>query len=258
MPTISCTEFSRQLGEAVERRESVNTVVLREHAGACAKCRQQWLDTMIVDRAVADWKKPVPAAGLTDRILAQVVSELAIGSPSPLAAAMHAERSDERTSSRPNRRLTRSASVAVAVTALGLVAMFLLGRPTRPVNVDQPQIGKSSSPVVAANTPTNETSPRPAAKPALPARTGAPVEVMVADAGSAYLHLAGNAARAVTAATVLVPPAADTGREAAPLPKGREPWVNDVTREIAPVTHQLSHAFEFLIQAVPENRAPAT
>ncbi|HEV3002945.1 MAG TPA: hypothetical protein VGX78_00720 [Pirellulales bacterium] len=257
MPTISCTEFSRQFAEAIERRESLNTTALREHAGACAECGREWLDAMVVDRAVAHWKKPMPAAGLTDRILAQLASEAAVGSPSPLAAAIP-ERGHGRTSSRSRRRLTRSAGVAAAVTALALLAIFLLGRPARPVNVEQPEIAKSSPPVVAAPAPTVGTNHEPVAKPAPPARTGMPVELMVADAGSAYLHLAGNAAKAVTAATVLVPPAADTGRQTAPLPKGREPWVNDVRREIAPVTHQLSHAFEFLIQAVPENRAPAT
>jgi len=255
MPTISCTEFSRQLAEAVERRESVNTVVLREHAGACAECRRQWLDAMIVDRAVANWTKPVPAAGLTDRILAQLASETAVGLPSPLVAAVRGEPGNDRTS-RPKRRLNRGASVTVALTAICLFAMLLLGRPTRPVKVEQPEIAKGSSPVVAANTPTMQ-GRQAVTKPAPPARTGAPVETMVADAGSAYLHLAGNAAKAVTAATVLVPPAADTGRETAAPPRGREPWVNDVRREIAPVTHQLSHAFEFLIQAVPD-RAHAT
>ncbi len=73
MPTISCTEFSRQLDEAIERRESVDTVRLREHAGTCAECRGLWLDALVVDRAVAQWKKPVVSAGLTDRIVAQVI-----------------------------------------------------------------------------------------------------------------------------------------------------------------------------------------
>jgi hypothetical protein len=90
-----------------------------------------------------------------------------------------------------------------------------------------------------------------------PTAVDAPVELMVADAGSAYLHLAGKAAKAVTAATVLVPPANGVD-DAPPTPKRQEPWVDGVRREIAPVTHQLGHAFEFLIQAVPEKRAPAT
>ena len=51
MPTISCTEFNRQLDEAIERRESVDTVGLREHAAACAECRCLWLDALVVDRA---------------------------------------------------------------------------------------------------------------------------------------------------------------------------------------------------------------
>ncbi len=71
MPTINCTEFSRQLGDLVERRASIDVAHLREHAGACPQCRELWLDSLIVERAVAGWKKPAPSTGLSERILAQ-------------------------------------------------------------------------------------------------------------------------------------------------------------------------------------------
>lgn len=281
MPTISCTEFSRQLDEAIERRESVDTVGLREHAAACAECRCLWLDALVVDRAVAQWKKPVADAGLTDRILSQLAEEtaaptvtvavtatdsVAAGAPSGAQTVPSIPLGDS-VASPPRRRANRTARAAITVLALCVCAMLFLGRPRPQVGVTQPEVVQNSQPVVAVNPRTMQVDQiltagqTPPAATALPNaglhETGAPVELMVADAGTAYLHLAGDAAKAVTAASVLVPPA-DSAGDPPPAPKGQEPWVDGMRREIAPVTHQLSHAFEFLIQAVPEKRSPAT
>ncbi len=145
--------------------------------------------------------------------------------------------------------------------------MLLLNRPrpqkhAEPAEASKADVAQTSQHVGVMNPHAIETMPGPATPETLPPAaavpaSGAPVEVMVADAGSAYLHLAGDAAKAVTAASVLVP-SADAVEEPASSPKDEEPWVDGMRREIAPVTHQLSHAFEFLIQAVPEKRAPAT
>jgi hypothetical protein len=135
--------------------------------------------------------------------------------------------------------------------------MLFLSRPNSRSNIGRPETARNAPSIAVANGPTIKAGLRSTVKPTSPVAVDAPVELMVADAGSAYLHLAGNAAKAVTAATVLVPPADAVG-DAPPTPKRQEPWVDGVRREIAPVTHQLGHAFEFLIQAVPEKRAPAT
>jgi hypothetical protein len=263
MPTISCTEFSRQLDEAIERRESVDTVRLREHAGTCAECRGLWLDALVVDRAVAQWKKPVAVAGLTDRILAHVAAETAgVTAEAPLNVEVVPANSRDQAPGRPPRRIPRT-GVAIAALALCVCAMLLINRPRPQLNVTQPEVVQSSQQPAGGNAQAIQnvpalatagpTSPPSASTPT----TVAPVELMVADAGSAYLHLAGDAAKAVTAASVLVP-SADSADEAPSAPKDEQPWVDGMRREIAPVTHQLSHAFEFLIQAVPEKRAPAT
>jgi hypothetical protein len=258
MPTISCTEFKRQLTETVERRGSVDREALREHAGACAKCRELWLNAMLVDRAVAGWKKPVPAVGLTDRILLHVaaatsVEAAGVATNAPLVSAT---RATGRPAAQPRRRATRIAATAITALVLCLVVMLAVGRSLRPSHVDQLEVAENQ-----VSTPPAVSTPKPAQAPFVPqprpATAIAPVELMLADAGSAYLHLAGKAASAVTAASVLVP-TADVGRETSPPPKQEDRWVDGVQREIAPVTHQLSHAFEFLIQAVPEKRAPAT
>jgi hypothetical protein len=259
MPTISCTEFSRQLADAVERRQTVDTAALREHAGSCPECRSQWLDAQLVDRAITRLKKPLVPAGLTERILLHVAAGTSpAATAEPLGPSLvPVLRHGRRETSRPRRRANRIAAVALTALGLCVCAMLFLGRPVPPREVAKTAIDQKTPPIAAVGLEQIKNGPGPRAKEAASATVGAPVELMVADAGSAYLHLAGNAAKAVTAATVLVPPA-DAVREAPPTPKGQEPWVDDVRREIAPVTHQLGHAFEFLIQAVPEKRAPAT
>jgi hypothetical protein len=251
MPTINCTEFHKRLADAIERRESVDNVILREHAGVCAECRASWLDALLLDSAVAQWKKPVSSQGLTERILTQVASN-----PSIEPATSPADRLP----SRP-RRFVRPAGAAVAALAVCACAMFLLTR--------SPQAPVRQGPDVVRDTPRTEPLrapevPRPIAmaqdaKPAqnTPPAGNARVEVLLADAGTAYLHLAGHAAQAVTAASVLVP-STDETEKAATTPKEETRWVDDVRHEIAPVTHQLSHAFEFLIDAVPTKQVPAT
>ncbi len=270
MPTINCTEFSRQLAEHVERRASIDTADLREHAAACPQCREEWLDSLIVERAVAGWKKPVPSAGLTDRILAQVAAGAAPADDeapvetqvTPAREVTPAPGGAGRRS--PDRRLIGTAGLGLTALALGLLTMLLFRRPAPPVNPSQPDVAQSAAGNVMGN-PTNHmatvapvrVAPAPVAVLPVPAPEDAPVELMVADAGSAYLHLAGDAAKAVTAATVLVPSADPVADEPAAQPSD-DHWVDGVRQEIEPVTHQLSHAFEFLIQAVPEKRTPAT
>jgi hypothetical protein len=269
MPTINCTEFSRQLAELVERRASIDVAQLREHAGACPQCRELWLDSLIVERAVVAWKKPAPSADLSARILAQVAAGVA---PIEDGAPLGAETAPAREIARPERGAGRrilgrqilgrqfigTAGLSLAALALGLVAMLLIRRPLPPAAPTQPVAGQNSvvdTTNVASTSPAKRVAAQVDARS--PASAGAPVELMVADAGSAYLHLAGDAAKAVTAATVLVP-SADPVADAPAAPPSDDHWVDGVREEIAPVTHQLSHAFEFLIQAVPEKRTPAT
>jgi hypothetical protein len=263
MSTMNCTEFSRQLSDAVERRETVDTPRLREHANLCAECRSDWLDALVLDRALPRWQKPIAPAGLTERILAQVAAETAaVGAGTPLgpklAAAQPLSGSE---TPRSSRRMSRTAAGTLTVVALLCAAIFVsrpyFNRSNSPVPSNELQVAQQARPTGATNVRTIEPRQAHALTPARPTASEARVELMVADAGSAYLHLAGSAARAVTAATVLVPPA-DSVRQPTAPPQRQERLVEGVRREIAPVTNQLGHALNFLIQAVPDKRAPAT
>jgi hypothetical protein len=249
MPTISCTEFNQRLAEAVERRESADTPMLREHAGTCAECQAAWLDALILDRAVAQWKKPVAAEGLTARILSRVAAETAASVASTIPLRPATTRVSQSTL-RPRRR-TLFAGLALTALAVCVCAILLVPRtsPVADVAQNAPQV------VPVLRTP-ELAQPAAAKQKSLPA-ADTTVELLVADAGSAYLHLAGDAAKAVTAASVLVPSTDENGNPA-DTPKEEKRWVDDMRQEIAPVTHQLSHAFEFLIDAVPAKQVPAT
>ncbi len=49
MPSISCSEFSRLLAQAIESRSPVDAPDLRGHAAQCADCRAAWLDALLLD-----------------------------------------------------------------------------------------------------------------------------------------------------------------------------------------------------------------
>jgi hypothetical protein len=255
MPTISCTEFNERLAEAVERREPADTPVLREHAGTCAECQAAWLDALIVDRALVQWKKPVATEGLTERILAHVAAQ-SVASLASTAPVTSMTAGASQSTSRPRRRIL-FAGMALTAAAVCVCAILFVPRPAQvpqvaenpPQVVPIPRTAEHAQSAVLAQT----TVPKQKSPPA----SDTPVELLVADAGSAYLHLAGDAAKAVTGASVLVPSADENGYSA-DTPKEEKRWVDDMRQEIAPVTHQLSHAFEFLIDAVPAKQVPAT
>lgn len=80
---------------------------------------------------------------------------------------------------------------------------------------------------------------------------------MVADAESAYLGLANEAAQAVTGASALVPRPGSVAATAE-ASGDNDRWVDDVGRQFEPVGSNLTQAFQFLLEAVPAEKAPAT
>jgi hypothetical protein len=52
--------------------------------------------------------------------------------------------------------------------------------------------------------------------------------------------------------------APDPTSATAPVADANDRWVDDVGREFEPVSKNLSQAFQFLLEAVPADKAPAT
>ena len=73
MSNISCTEFNRLLEESIEAHSPLDTPELRGHADQCADCRLAWLDALLIDGAVSQWRKSanarLPLVDLTDVVL---------------------------------------------------------------------------------------------------------------------------------------------------------------------------------------------
>jgi len=264
MSNINCTEFKGLLEQAVESRQSLDTSVLREHVAMCSECRCAWVAALLIDRAAAEWKKAIASVDLSDSVLYQLAterdedasrvtltSEIAtdfVTSTEPPIAA-----SGRRFSRSPKWLRRRSMVAAFGVLAGTVCVAITIGR------VGGPR--QSAKPGAIEVAEQSHTSAR---KLVVPAQTDksqaanqAPVESLVRDAGSAYLNLAGGAAKAVAAAAVLVPPA-DSPAAPDSQVKEKDRWVDEVGREFEPVRRHLSQAFGFLIQAVPTEKAPAT
>ena len=73
MSNTSCTEFNRLLEESIEARLPLDTPEFRGHADQCADCRLAWLDALLLDGAVSQWRKSanarLPVVDLTDVVL---------------------------------------------------------------------------------------------------------------------------------------------------------------------------------------------
>lgn len=264
MSNINCTEFKELLERAVESRQSLDSSVLRGHAALCSECRCAWVDALLIDRAAAKWKKTIVSVDLSDSVLYQLATErdedssrVTLTSEFATRVATSTEPSiaaPARRSGRSRKWLTRSATVAafgvLAGAACLAIAVGRFGGPLQSIKPRAIEVAKQSNasePKLVLAAPTDKSR----------AANEAPVESLVRDAGSAYLNLAGGAAKAVAAAAVLVPPA---DAPAAPDPqfKEKDRWVDEVGREFEPVRRHLSQAFGFLIQAVPTEKAPAT
>jgi hypothetical protein len=287
MPSISCSEFSRLLEQAVESRLPVDAPDLRGHATECADCRTAWLDALLLDGAVAQWKstgkKTVAPAELTDIVLFR----RAAAQEATISVA-DSQFGTTRSPAKPRRWLTRrTAAQAAMVLAAAVCVAFLSGRLNwRKAEIEtarrsmpnastaiapvKPLLGVASAKPVTSSSKgtTPQISSPKAIRPGSASSvaeapinktpvSGAPVETMVQDAGSAYLNLASEAAQAVSAASVLVPRPGTAG-ETAPAVEQNNRWVDDVGREFGPVSKNLSQAFEFLMEAVPTEKAPAT
>jgi len=292
MSNISCTEFVRRLEQTVESRRPAETSELRAHAAECAACRAEWLDALLLDGAVAEWqksgKKIVPSVDLTDAILfrktasqeAAISVSLTPFATSPVDNDFNTEK--DATGNRflahvapaasfqptPSRQWLgrRTAAVSVVLVATAACVTVFGGRLIQPKGqVEtivrsvplQPRVAVTHTIINAKNEhPEPSRIVRHNVVPIKPAAEE-PVQAMVQNVETAYLDLASQAAHAVAGATVLVPRPSSVD---ATTKSGddNDRWVDDVGRQFEPVSKNLSQAFQFLIKAVPADKAPAT
>jgi hypothetical protein len=295
MSNISCIEFGRLVEQAVESQSAVDSTLLRAHAAECAGCRATWLDALLLDGAVAEWrktgKKILPSVDLADIVLARRTSGLEpvvstditpfapqsgipqhanTGADDRVVAAGAVAVADLKPTRTPTRQRIAASTIVLAVAAS--VAFFwnragrqneiVLIPKTAPVTPDQTLARTDSPPIVATSNARQALAVAPsrdhvaeASIPAPPAE--APVQAMVEGAQSAYRDLANEAAKAVTGATALIP-RPDLASVMAPSHDENDRWVDDVGHQFEPVGKNLSQAFQFIFEAVPADKAPAT
>lgn len=289
MSNISCTEFNRLLEESIEAHLPLDTPELRGHADQCADCRLAWLDALLLDGAVSQWRKSanarLPLIDLTDVVLyrkaAAQAETLSVGSEQranpvtanepitsipgtrPLVGARVAAAVAETRQSQRSLGRRIAALAAVGIAAAVCVAA-LAGRASRQHDASLlvNQTSPSPLPNTSAGTPISEIAsaapkvPISATKSPAKAVVEAPHETLAEDSGpDAFDQTIGNVPPATAASVSATRP----GRGATTAaPTGDDDrWVDDVGRQFEPMGSNLSQAFHFLWEAVPAKKAPA-
>jgi hypothetical protein len=288
MPSISCTEFNRLVEQTIETRSPVDTPELRAHAAVCADCQAAWLDAMLLEGAVAHWKKTAtkmaPPVDLADIVLFRRSEEQAELVPNALPAARRAQ---DRAAANSQRMhwLGRAAVASAAVVLASAVCIAIFGGRLHPPQTNH-EVAQQAAAVVTpdakpagaallktASTETVSTQPvltksvstepvsTKGAEPARP-RTitptpapAQPAETIAQDSESGSFDPPSGVSQSFTAASASASP---TGRGAVPADEDNDQWVDDVGRQFEPMGSNLSQAFQFLWDAVPAGKAPAT
>jgi hypothetical protein len=103
---MNCTEFERTLADAIESRKSGDSSRLQAHAAGCDRCRREWENYAVLERAIPVWKSDTPETDLTEAVLANLprVAE------SHGAPAARTGRRDAQASGAPNRAFAERAN----------------------------------------------------------------------------------------------------------------------------------------------------
>jgi hypothetical protein len=235
MSTINCTEFERLLDDLVESNGNVDAMLLSKHGEACASCREKWQRYALLERGVADWRTAVPRVDLVDSVVARyafeqsapAATEPTFQEPLPLVATA--------TAKSPRRQAW--GSVAVAALALGIATLLVL-RARAPLSDFADRDARLVVAERTAGSPADDDSDEE-------------FESLVANAGSAYLVLASDAADAVAGASRIIAPThrlavlGTDGTEAGVQAEGA--WGD----EFKPIGREFSEALNFLFDAVP-------
>jgi hypothetical protein len=290
MSNTSCTEFNRLLEESIEARLPLDTPEFRGHADQCADCRLAWLDALLLDGAVSQWRKSanarLPVVDLTDVVLyrkaAAQAETLSVGSEQRANSLAANEPIASTPGTRPLDGTRVPAAVAetrqsrrslgrriAALAAVGIAAAVciaaLAGRASRQHEASLLVNRTSPSPLLKTPAGTTisqivSTAPQvpvsPTKSPVRPI-VEAPHETLTEDSEpGGFDQTIGNVPPS-TAASVSVSRPGRGATTAAPAGDD-DRWVDDVGRQFEPMGSNLSQAFHFLWEAVPSKKAPAT
>ena len=284
MSNISCIEFERLVELAVESRTPVDSAVLRGHAAECAGCRVAWLDAMLLDGAVAEWRRGNLAVRRPGRHRPDTPDERPRTrrlhrSHSICNAILYKPRCRHRhgcsmiSPSAVSRMRPRSPTDSGSLGALPRQRSWWPSRyrfrcigiePGGRMRLRSPIIGQGSSSLMLElfshdfGTASSVTG-MVAARPRLTRFRSVerPSKRWSRAQQAAYLDLANEAAHAVAGATALVP-RSSLASVMSPSRDENGRWVDDVGHQFEPVGKNLSQAFQFIFEAVPADKAPAT
>ncbi|MGH7200443.1 MAG: hypothetical protein ACREJB_07550 [Planctomycetaceae bacterium] len=252
MPDMNCIDFERLLNEALDEREPLENGALGEHAKACADCREIWQRHALLDRAVRAWRADVPRVDLVDAVLSRLAFDGTQAAARP------------RPASPPRRTSTRNA-VAVLLTAAAVLVLLAawLGRlesSKTDIATDQranDQRANDAAPVKVTDRRTNPDRPNPPAPE--DAVEPADLDLLVRNAGSAYLGLVDEAKGTVSEASSVMPSlAADSSPPESPGLDEPPDWDAGWQEEIKPLSDKVQHALNLFWDVLPRTPAPAS
>ena len=275
MRVSNCTEFEQRLRESIETRADIDVAAFCARAAACDGCQRLWEEHLLLNRAVTEWNSDRPDVDLADAVLAQHAFNVSAANENPLTpvdahtvempefAASAALESRPRVllrsviSGSAQRYSSRQRNSALAVLAAAALVLFFIAIPFNPTAVVNPSTVDDR---LADRPPTArhiELTPEIAEVE----ETGADVEAMVRDAGSAYLELARDAAGVFTDTVVFIPE--QTLPTAGPA-DASDSNSNDTERsvswgqELDPIRRDVGHAIDFLFETISNDAEPAT
>jgi len=263
---LSCTEFEQQLREAIDSRAAVDEAAFCAHAADCDDCLRQWEEYQLLSVAIAEWNSDQPEIDLVDAVLAQHAfrgnEEHAI-QPTPQAVEAENIATAPGLESRPRVFLqtvktasdpihsSRQRYSVLAVLASAALVLCLIATPFNPPSVETQLTGRSLT----------ASHPAPNPKMADDEATGADVEALVRDAGSAYMGLARDAADVFTDTVAFIPeqtlPTANPTNALdsnADDSKQSIPW----GQELEPIRRDVGQAIDFLFETISTEVEPTT
>lgn len=244
---MHCAEFERILFLRETDRTWDDAGRLRRHAAACAACREKTREAAWLDLAVRCWNDAVPEVDLVDRILGGLVSTRAASNQNHSAVT----RSRTRISLGAGTK-ARHASAGVLTASAAAMLLLLLGAREERRGVEPAQ-------VVRREPSSPETTPadvRP--DDDLPS---ADLDLLVRDAGLAYLSLARGTVDAFAEAKIVMQLGlreTDESRNGNGSPIPSNPWWGQWRDEMTPLGQELEQTLDLLRDALPVNFEPAT